>query len=83
MFLAPHRCTDDFPFIMMADRQPVAHSAWDDAVQCFVGGLLGQVPVTAEELTQRSQVHNMQIQRQLDQLAALRPVKKLKGLGPS
>jgi len=63
------RCTTAVPFIIIEGREPVAHSAWARAVQCFVGGLLGQHPVTVEKLTQRSKLHDAKIQQQLDQLA--------------
>jgi hypothetical protein len=64
--------TDDYPFILRAGHEPVASLTWASAVQCFVGGLLGQGTVSEEELQQRVDQHNekirQQVQRQLDQL---------------
>jgi hypothetical protein len=66
---------------MMAARQPTVHPAWwDTAVQCFVGGLVSQDGITAQELTRRLQLHNTKTQEQLDKLAAevQRPKKRTK-----
>jgi hypothetical protein len=64
--------TDDYPFILRAGHEPVASLTWASAVQCFVGGLLGQGTVSEEELQQRVDQHNekirQQVQQQLDQL---------------
>jgi len=64
--------TDDYPFILRVGHEPVACPTWASAVQCFVGGLLGQGTVSEAELQQRVDQHNekirQQVQRQLDQL---------------
>jgi hypothetical protein len=70
--LHPDRYTDDYPFILRVGHEPVACPTWASAVQCFVGGLLGQGAVSEAELQQRVDQHNekirQQVQRQLDQL---------------
>lgn len=63
--LPARRCTDDVPFIVMEGLTPLENLAWPRAVQCFVGGLLGQCSPKVDELRQRASQHNNKIQEQL------------------
>lgn len=75
----PDRYTDDYPFILTSGHEPVASTTLAKAVQCFVGGLLGQGTVSQAELQQRVDQHNDKIRQQVQQLLEhLPPTKRVK-----